>query len=75
MTEHTHLGHAQLGGECDPRVVDVRDEFERNFGERNELGASVCVIHEGRTVVDLWGGWVDERGELPWTADTVAVVF
>jgi hypothetical protein len=43
-------------GTCDPRYAEVAEEFERNFAERGEIGASVCVIVEGETVVDMWGG-------------------
>ena len=42
-----------------PRFARVREEFERNFAERGEVGASVCVTVDGETVVDLWGGTAD----------------
>lgn len=32
----------------------VADEFRRNFTERNELGAAVAVVRDGKPVVDLW---------------------
>jgi CubicO group peptidase (beta-lactamase class C family) len=59
-----------LVGQCDPRFAAVRDEFARNFAERGELGAAVCVLVEGRAVVDLAGGWADESGR-PWQLDTL----
>jgi CubicO group peptidase (beta-lactamase class C family) len=62
-------------GECDSRFHSVRDEFETNFRERGEAGASVCVVLEGRTVVDLWGGVADRRTERPWDRDTLVVVW
>ena len=62
-------------GFCEPAFADVRSEFERNFSERGELGASICVIHDGATVVDLWGGSVDLAGTVPWQPDTMVVVF
>lgn len=37
-------------------------------------GAAVCIYHEGRVVVDLWGGTRD-RGGSPWRADTMAPSF
>src|SRR4029450_8498694 len=43
-------------GHCDERFAGVAREFERNFAERGELGASVAVTVGGETVVDLWGG-------------------
>jgi CubicO group peptidase (beta-lactamase class C family) len=62
-------------GTCDARFRGVADEFERNFRERGEVGASVCVHHEGRTVVDLWGGMANPAEGVPWTRDTVSIVF
>ena len=62
-------------GECDARFLGVKEEFERNFRERAEVGASVCVWHDGRKVVDLWGGVARPEGKVPWTRDTVSIVF
>ncbi|TET77358.1 MAG: class A beta-lactamase-related serine hydrolase [Dehalococcoidia bacterium] len=64
-----------ISGKCDPKFERVRDEFERNFKEREEVGASVCVTLEGETVVDLWGGTADLDTGDPWKEDTVSVVF
>lgn len=64
-----------ISGSCDPRFVRVRDEFERNFAERGEVGASVCVMIDGEPVVDLWGGVADQGDGRPWEEDTVSVVF
>ena len=49
----------------------MRDEFARNFAERGELGASVCVVLDGDTVVDLAGGWSDGARSRPWTTGTL----
>lgn len=65
----------KVEGICDPRFMAVADEFERNFRDRAEVGASVCVQHEGRTVVDLWGGLARPEEKVPWTRDTVSIVF
>ena len=46
----------EVHGSCDPKFQPVRQEFERNFRERGEVGASVCITLQGKTVVDLWGG-------------------
>jgi CubicO group peptidase (beta-lactamase class C family) len=57
-----------VNGVCEPKFARVREEFERNFAERGEVGASVCVMVDGEPVVDLWGG-------DGWERDTVSVVF
>ncbi|HEY8516184.1 MAG TPA: serine hydrolase domain-containing protein [Candidatus Binatia bacterium] len=62
-------------GSCDARFLPVVDEFERNFRERGEIGASLCIHHQGRTVVDVWGGMARPAENVPWTRDTVSIVF
>ena len=60
-----------ITGRCDPRFAQVQEEFARNFSERDELGAAVCVIVDGVRVVDLAGGWADQAHRNPWTLDTL----
>jgi CubicO group peptidase (beta-lactamase class C family) len=62
-------------GTVDPRFEAVRDAFEQNFKAHGEVGAACCVYHEGRTVVDLWGGSADAHGERPWQRDTLQLAF
>jgi CubicO group peptidase (beta-lactamase class C family) len=64
-----------IGGTCDERFAGVRAEFERNFAERDEVGASVCVTLGGETVVDLWGGIADAATGRAWECDTIGVVW
>jgi CubicO group peptidase (beta-lactamase class C family) len=63
------------GTMCDPRFGAVREEFERNFAERREVGASVCVTLDGETVIDLWGGTADLATGRAWARDTIGVVW
>lgn len=37
-----------------PGFEDVRDEFDRNFAARGEIGAAVAASWRGEKVVDLW---------------------
>jgi CubicO group peptidase (beta-lactamase class C family) len=62
-------------GSCEPRFAQVRDEFERNFAERGEAGASVCVTVDGETVADLWGGTTDAATGTAWEPDTITHVW
>ncbi len=64
-----------IHGVCDARFHGVREEFERNFAQRGEVGASVCVMIEGRTVVDLWGGVADRHTQRPWERDAISLVW
>lgn len=42
----------------------------RRFG-----GGALSVYLHGEPVVDVWTSWADRRGQVPWTADTGAMVF
>ncbi len=63
-----------IGGHCHPSFESVRQEFERNFSERSELGSSVCLVLDGETVVDLWGGVADRESGRLWESDTLQVI-
>ena len=75
MTQASVPPAPRIEGHCDPRFAAVRAAFEANFTEREELGAAVTVHVDGRTVVDLWGGWADAGRERAWERDTVANVW
>jgi CubicO group peptidase (beta-lactamase class C family) len=58
-----------------PGFERVRVEFERNFRERDEIGAAVAAYWHGEKVVDLWGGRRTPDGDEPWERDTMVVVM
>jgi CubicO group peptidase (beta-lactamase class C family) len=66
---------APLGGSVEAGFEGVQYEFERNFSDRDELGAAFAVYHRGRKVVDLWGGYRDRKLKTPWLSDSVTTVF
>ena len=63
-----------IDGHCEPRFTAVREAFFRNFTERRDVGAAVCVYLDGVRVVDCWGGHADAKRAQPWTADTIVSV-
>jgi CubicO group peptidase (beta-lactamase class C family) len=63
-----------ISGECTREFSKVREAFEQNFSERNELGAAVAVYKDGRKVVDLWGGHKDLARTQPWESDTLVIM-
>lgn len=65
----------RIEGECDARFEPVRRAFVENFRARGEVGASVCVWHRGRPVVDLWGGLADREQSRPWEPDSMCTIF
>ena len=78
MTERTGArasAATPFGGACSARFEPVRRAFEAGFARHGELGASVAVVVDGETVVDLWGGHCDEARTQPWERDTLTTVF
>ena len=49
----------QIHGHCDERFASLREEFERNFTERGDVGASFAATIEGEYVIDIWAGHRD----------------
>ncbi len=47
----THLS-ASVDGTCSPAFDRVRNAFEANFWQRDEIGASVAVWVDGQLVVN-----------------------
>ena len=62
-------------GFCHPSFRAVEEEFVRNFHERGEVGAAVCAIFDGETVVDLWSGVADRSSGRPWERDTIGLLW
>jgi len=65
----------EVHGVCDERFSAVRDAFTGNFAAYDEIGASVSIVVDGETVVDLWGGHMDADRTRPWERDTIVCVW
>ncbi len=64
-----------ISGDCDPRFAGVEQALARNLEQGADVGASVAVMLNGETVVDIWGGYRDAAGTEPWERDTLVNVF
>ena len=53
----------------------VREAFERNFTEHDEVGASFAVRRGDEILVDVWGGYADAEKSRRWEADTITTVY
>lgn len=53
----------------------VRDSFEENFQQDRDLGGSVAIYHQGKLVVNLWGGWFDQSKKQLYDNRTLQLVF
>ena len=69
------INQGEINGFCDARFERVAQEFKKNFQQRDEVGASVCITLEGEPVVDLWGGIARPATNAPWKEDTIGVVW
>lgn len=58
-------------GTLDERFAALPDLLRANVEDGTELGASLCVVHHGEVVVDIWDGWFDRDKTLPWLQDTL----
>jgi CubicO group peptidase (beta-lactamase class C family) len=63
-----------LDGTVHPDYADVAATLIRQIPRGEQAGSAVCVYHDGRCVVDIWGGIRDASGN-PWEADTTAPSF
>jgi CubicO group peptidase (beta-lactamase class C family) len=64
-----------LHGRCEAGFDALRDAFADNFRRRDELGAALAVVLDGRVVVDVWAGWADVARTRPWQRGTLVDVF
>jgi CubicO group peptidase (beta-lactamase class C family) len=53
----------------------VASLFEENFTRLGELGAAVSVWQNGKSVLELHGGFRDAQRDIPWTADTIVLFW
>lgn len=63
-----------LDGNVHPDYADVASALIRQIPRDRHAGSAVCVYHQGRAVVDVWGGIKDAAGN-PWRAETTAPSF
>jgi len=49
--------------------------FVENFASQGEVGAAVSIFHRGECVVDLIGGFTDKSDAVPYSKDTLQLVF
>ncbi len=57
-----------------PGFEKVKDAFLSNW-DGYEAGAGFAVVHRGKTVVDLWGGYRGRDLKRPWEKDTLVNVY
>ena len=66
---------SEVQGSCAAQFGRMREVLAANLASGEDLGASVAVIHKGRMLVDMWGGWADTERTKPWTEHTITNVW
>ncbi len=62
-------------GAADPHFACAVRSFASTFHGRRFGGGALAVYLDGEPVVDVWTGYADRRGRVPWSADTATMVF
>ena len=62
-------------GTYDDRFQKVKDLFDDLHKSDREIGSSFAVYKDGKSLVDIWGGFKDKDQKLPWERDTLATVW
>jgi CubicO group peptidase (beta-lactamase class C family) len=69
------MADGSVQGLVHDKYAGAREAFEANLSSGADIGASFCATVEGETVVDLWGGFVDEARTRAWERDTIVNVY
>ena len=64
-----------LNGGYDPKFEHVVEAFRENYRKEDEVGSAVSVVVDGRTVVDIWGGWKESQRRQEWQRDTIVCMM
>lgn len=64
-----------VDGHCLGQFEELRDLMERHLEVGEDIGASLSIIHQDETVVDLWGGFVDKEKTKVWESNTITNVW
>lgn len=69
------VDETEIHGTVAPGYEPVRDAFAENFAERNEIGASVAVVADGKPMVKSVGGLGGSGPDPALAADTLTNVW
>ncbi len=53
----------------------VAHAFQASIASGAALGAACTIVHRGKTLVDLQGGWKSEAAGSSWKVDDIALVY
>lgn len=69
------MADVEVEGSIAPGFERVGDALAKSFREHGEVGASVSVVVDGETKVDIWAGHADKERTRPWAQDTIVNLY
>jgi Beta-lactamase len=75
MDEQMVQEKVEVQGTYDERFRAVYDVLDRQLNNGDDIGSSAAVFIDGKPVVDIWGGYIDEARTRPWERDTIVNTF
>lgn len=64
-----------VSGFVAPGWQPVSDVLAESISSKSEIGAGVAIVHRGKLVVDIVGGFADNAATTAYTHDTLQLVF
>lgn len=64
-----------IDGYVHPAFADVAERFRRMYRRSGSGGGALAVRMRDETMIDVWAGYADRHGVVPWTADTMSMSF
>lgn len=55
--------------------AEAATAFRQNFYQGEDVGASVAAYVDNQLVLDLHGGWQDIENKIPYTSNTLQIVY
>lgn len=65
----------ELQGRIEPKYSLIATAFLDNFKYNDEIGASLCVYHNDKLVIDIWSGYKNLKKQELWEENTVVPFF
>ena len=66
---------AKAQGYANAPFEKLKTLLEEQINSGEELGASIVVNIDGKNLVDIWGGYIDEECTKPWAEDTITNIW
>ena len=65
----------EIQGNIDSKYSLIATAFGDNFEKNDEIGASLCVYHDDKLVINIWSGYKDLKRHELWEENTVVPFF